>query len=208
MIKVLVVDAHQMMIDGIKAMLSFDDTIEVIGEALNGEDAIRLLESKEPDVITLDIEMPGMNGIETAKEIIKSRNKVKILIVTRHNNRDLITQLMKIGVSGYILKNKGQEELFMGIHNVYNNQPHFGLEVLTMVASRSEHTTPDTPLTDREKEILIYIAEGFTTKEIAEKLYISQPTVNTHRRNLLQKLGFPNDKHLVRYAIRKGFVKL
>ena len=158
-------------------------------------------------MVVLDIRMPELNGIETTKIIKKEYPNTKVLILTMYNQKDFIMQLMRVGASGYILKNKSSEELLMAIHNIHKGHSHYGLEILNTATSIS-NTTEEVNLTKREEEVLILIAEGQTTKEISAKLNIAEPTVNTHRRNLLQKLEVPNDKYLVRYAIKHGLVSL
>ncbi len=207
-IKLLLVDDQKMFLDGISAFLESDESFEIIGTALNGEMAIESIDKYEPDVVVLDIEMPVMNGIEAAEIILKKHSNVKILILTMYNRKDFIMKLMGIGVHGYLLKNKSKEELMAAIHNVYRGQAHFSLEVLQKAVNPGTMLDKEVKLTDREVEILSSLGDGLTTREIAAKLFISEPTVNTHRRNLLRKLEFSSDKHLIRYSIKKGFSKL
>ena len=209
-INVLLADDHKMFLDGMRAVLDADSVIHIVGEALNGIQVLEFLEKGEQqvDVLVLDVEMPEMDGVQVAKEIVKRFPHVKVLIVSMYKRKNYIVNLMRVGVSGYILKNKSKKELVGAIKNVYDNIPHFGLEILGTVSSRDEYDEPETPLTERESEVLCKIAEAMTTKQIAAELNISEATVNTHRRNLLLKLDKPNDKHLVRYAIKIGLVTL
>ncbi|MEO0776335.1 MAG: response regulator transcription factor [Bacteroidota bacterium] len=128
-------------------------------------------------------------------------------MLSSHKEKELIRELMGIGAKGYILKNKSSEELVMAVNNVYQGRTHYGLEVMDTVTSTGEEQTEAVELTPREKDVLILIAEGLTTRQIAERLFIAEPTVNTHRRNLLQKLDVPNSHYLVRYAIRHGMIE-
>ncbi len=211
MINVFIADDHQLFLDGLRAILEVDKAINIVGEALDGEALLTKMESAtEPiDVVVLDVMMPKLNGIEAAKEIVEQYPKVKILIISMSNEKNYIVNLMDIGVSGYILKNKSKENLIHAIHQVYSGKPYFGLDILSAASAKREAVDqPTEPLTKREKEVLCKIGEGFTTKEIANQLNIGPNTVNTYRRNLLLKLNKPNDKHLVRYAIKNGFIKL
>ena len=211
MIKVLLADDQQMFLDGMKAFLEQEPEIEIIGMANNGDQVLEILEVRpDIDVVVLDVEMPQKDGIETTHLIKQDRRleKVKILILTMYNRKDFIVKLMEAGANGYILKNKSKEELVHAIYNIYEGRPHFGLEVLNSATSISSKLEKNIELTDRELETLCLIAEGKTTREISSLLFISEPTVNTHRRNLLRKLDFTNDKYLVRYAIKHGYVKL
>lgn len=211
MIKVLIADDQQLFLDGMKVLLNQEKDIEIVGTALNGDEVMAILKKHpETNVVVLDVEMPEKDGIETTREIKNDAifRNVKILALTMYNRKDFIVKLMQIGVNGYILKNKSKLELVQAIHNVYNGKPHFGLEVLDMATSLNTKLEKKVELTEREEEVLCLIAEAKTTRQIAEKLHISEPTVNTHRRNLLRKLEFSNDKHLVRYAIKHDLIKL
>ncbi len=211
MIKVLLADDQTMFLDGLQALLVQEQNIEIVGSVTDGEKVTDFLDkNNEVDVLILDIEMPKRNGIETTKLIRQDHRlkDIKILILTMYNEKNFIVKLIEAGANGYILKNKSKEELVQAIHNVYSGKSHFGLEVLSKATSTKSELDKAVELTDREHEVLCLIAEGKTTREIAAMLYISEPTVNTHRRNLLRKLEFPNDKYLVRYAIKQGYVKL
>ena len=211
MIKVLLADDHRLFTDGLRAILDSNESIEVVNVVYNGKEVLEELDkNSDIDVLVIDIEMPKMNGVETTvalKKDIRFKN-LKILILSMHNRKDFILKIMEAGANGYLLKEKTKENLVDAIKKVNEGIPYFGLEILDKVISRESRLEKDVDLTTREKEVLCLIAEAKTTKEIAVILNISEPTVNTYRRNLLQKLDFPNDKHLVRYAIKKGFVEL
>ena len=210
MIRIVIADDHQMFLDGIKAFLSGVPEIEIVGEGQNGLEVLEILKKETVDVAVLDVNMPKMDGIETTRQIKANYPNIKVLIVTMFNEKNFILNLMQAGANGYILKNKSKEELVGAIHNVFKGNSHFSLDVLNTVSNTSVSTQKEevVELTDREKEVLCEIAEGLTTKQIAKKLFISEPTVNTHRRNLLSKIGVSNEKFLVRYAIKHGFIEL
>ena len=210
MINVFLVDDHQLFLDGLRAILDTDTNINIVGEAANGDVLLAKLEdlTEKVDVIILDVEMPDLNGIKAAKIIIKKHPNIKILVVSMYKKKNYIINLMNIGASGYVLKNKSKENLINAIHQVYAGHPYFELEVLVEASARQNKETPSEPLTKREVEVLCKIGEGYTTREIAEQLNIGKTTVDTYRRNLLLKLNVPNDKHLVRYAIKMGYIEL
>ena len=207
-IKVLLADDQKLFVDGMMALLKPVEQIEVIGKVYNGEEVLEFLETEQPDVLVLDIEMPKLDGVKATEIIKKQYPDIKILILSMYNQKGFITRLMSLGASGYILKNKSKEELVSAIYNVNRGNAHYGLEVINELA-KNRTSTPQpirVELSDRQVEVLKKIAEGYTTKQISENLFISEPTVNTHRRNLLKKLNVPNEKFLVRYAIREGYI--
>jgi len=207
-IKVLLADDQQLFVDGMVALLKPVEDIEVIGTVYDGEQVLTFLEETQPDVIVLDIEMPNLDGVEATEIIKKQYPKIKILILSMYNQKSFIARLMSLGASGYILKNKSKEELVSAIYNVNRGNAHYGLEVINELAKNRTSTPQPTKvaLSERQIDVLKKIAEGYTTKQISENLFISEPTVNTHRRNLLKKLNVPNEKFLVRYAIREGYI--
>jgi Response regulator containing a CheY-like receiver domain and an HTH DNA-binding domain len=209
MIRILLVDEQQMFLDGIRALLEKYSDIEVVGTANNGEQALKILNIMTVDVVVMDINMSGMNGIEATKLIREKYEKTKVLILSMSKKKEFIIKLIEHGATGYILKNKGKEELLMAIQNVAVGKSHYGLEVLDHAVSVSNiDRGSEVVLTEREREVLILIAEGYSSREISSSLYISEATVNTHRRNIMAKLGLPSATHMVRYAIKHGYVKL
>lgn len=210
MIKIILADDHKLFIDGVYSILSLEKDIEIVGVAYDGEQVLNLLkENDKVDIIVLDVEMPGVDGIEVTREVRRMYPNVKILITSMYNKTSFILELMKLGVSGYILKDKSKEELLTAIHNVHRNQPHFSLEVLSIFSDTRNNPFPEkVQLTDREEEVLVLVAEGLKTKEIASKLFISPETVNVHRKNIKRKTGIDNTSQLIRYAIRHGYIEL
>ena len=209
-IKVLLVDDHQLIIDGLKSLLKNTDEIVVAAEANNGREALRILDILEIDVVLMDIDMPVLNGIDTLKEMQKLNSRFKVIILSMHQEAGMIKSLMSIGAHGYLLKSCAQDELISAIRKVAAGQQFFSPEVTLSLLN----PTPNNPLntnqpellTDRETEILKFIAEGFSNKEIGSKLFISHRTVDTHRTNLMKKLNSSNIAGLISYAIKNGIV--
>jgi len=212
-VSILIVDDHQIIIDGIKSLLHDQDEFRVAGEACNGKEAIEFLKLFPVNIVLLDIDMPVMNGIEATKKIKAEFDDIRVIILTMHNESGLINSLVASGADGYILKNSDQHELILAIQKVANGQQYFSSDVtmtlLNKTAAQLNRFQPDkhkAKLTAREIEILKLIADGNSNKEIGEKLFISHRTVDTHRTNLMKKLEVSNIAGLIRYAIQQGFV--
>lgn len=208
-IKILIADDHQIFLDGLKSILSEAENIQIVGEANNGEMVLDCLDTHSGliDIAVLDIEMEGLDGIETARIIRNKYPQTKILVLSMYKKPQFILELMQLGISGYILKNKSKEHLIQALHQIKMGNTHFGLEVMNALANNPTINEPEAvELTEREIEVLKWIAEGLPAKNIADKLGIKETTVNTHKRNLRSKLDAPNDKFLVRYAIEKRYI--
>lgn len=207
MIKVAIIDDHKMVIDGMSMLLQNQPNIEVIGTAFSGEEGIKLIQKIHPDVVLLDINMPGINGIETCKELLKIQPNLKVIAISMHKESSLIKLMLSQGAKGYVLKNAGQDEVIDAIQEVYQGKMYLDEtvnEIIVNSVTKSSQQTTQSPfpsLSRREKEILELILEEFTTQEIAEKLFISFGTVETHRRNMLIKTGARNTAGLVRIAL-------
>ncbi|MCY7408871.1 MAG: response regulator transcription factor [Chitinophagales bacterium] len=209
MIKIIIADDHQMFIAGLKLIIQSFENIEVVGEALSGEAALELLEKVNADVILLDTNMPGMDGIDAAKEIRKKFPDVKILMVTMHKQKEFIIQLIALGISGYILKNTGADELYTAIRTVYEGGEYFGEEVTKEIVQgmRNKSSLPEIQsFSKREMEILKLLTEELSSAEIAERLFISHHTVESHRKNMHIKAGVKNTAGLIRYAINMKLI--
>jgi two-component system response regulator NreC len=210
-IKILLVDDHQIIIDGLKSLLKNSEEIIVAGEANNGRDALRLLELADIDVMLIDIDMPVMNGIDTLKEIRRRGKEVKVIILSMHQEAGMIKSLMNLGANGYLLKSSSQEEVIDAIQKVATGKSYFSAEVTYSLLNKDQNMYRDSSpqielLTDRESEIVQLIAEGFSNKEIGNKLFISHRTVDTHRTNIMKKLNVSNIAGLISYAIKNGIV--
>ena len=204
MTRILIADDHQLVIDGIKLMLSTEPDLECAGEANDGSRALDMLPELQPDLVILDINMPGLNGIETCRKIRESHPNLRVLILSMLREVSLIKLVLKNGADGYLLKSAGRAEILDAIRKVRDGEKYFSPEVSALVmeslsgarAKASENPFPK--LSRREKQVLRMIVDEYTTTEIAEKLFISFGTVETHRRNLLIKLGARNTAGLVR----------
>ena len=207
MINIIIADDHEIVVEGLHSLLENEEGITIVGEAYNGEEVIPLLESNAVDVAVLDISMPKMDGIDLTKFIKSNSPKVKILILTMHNEIGFIRRIIEAGAHGYILKNKGKEELVRAIQALYNGNEYLGEEVTKTLFSSIRNTTVygEIQLTKREKEVLKLIANSYTTPKISDELNIAPSTVETHRRNLIEKTGVQNSKGLVKFAIENGY---
>ncbi|MFY0602165.1 MAG: response regulator transcription factor [Cyclobacteriaceae bacterium] len=210
MIKVLVADDHHIVMDGICSLLDRAEGIEVVAKAENGKRVLNILISTTVDIAILDIEMPEMNGIETARKIRELYPNVKTLILSMYNTEEFIRALIEVEVSGYILKNRGVEELVEAINYIASGGEYFGKAVTkTLISSMKKpqkEIKDKVEITKRESEVLKLIAEGFSSPQIGDKLFIASSTVDTHRRNLIDKTGVRNSKELIRYAIQNGYI--
>jgi DNA-binding NarL/FixJ family response regulator len=210
-IKVLLVDDHQLIIDGLKSLMKNDGEIEIAGTANNGREALRVLEILTIDVVLMDIDMPVMNGIDALKEIKKGKPAIKVIILSMHDESGMIKNLLALGADGYLLKSTSQDELISAIKKVSDGNKYFSTEVtLSLLNGSLSNSQPSRPqaeiLTTREEEILKLIAEGYSNKEIGTRLFISHRTVDTHRTNLMKKLNTSNIAGLISYAIKSGLI--
>lgn len=205
-IRVLLVDDHPLVLDGIRSRIELDETIEVVGEGCNGEEALKLAAERKPDVVLMDISMPVMNGIEAAGRFATDLPDVKVLMLTMHDNREYITKVLNAGAKGYILKDVSSNEMIAAIQSVYQGKTYYSSGVTDILLN--EGSRKEVPLTEREKTILRLLAEGNSNKHVARELDISVRTVETHRRNIKRKLNLKTSAGLVKYAIENGIVEL
>jgi DNA-binding NarL/FixJ family response regulator len=210
-IRVLIVDDHAIMRDGIRALLSVNDDIEVIGEASEGREAIKKMEQLKPDVIVMDIAMPGMDGMEATRQMVKGNPGVKVLILTQHDNKEYIISAIKAGAAGFVPKRALGSELVSAIRAVSRGDsvlyPSVASTLIEDYRKRSE-LDPYDRLTAREREVFKLIAEGHTSQEIADMLVISLKTVLGHRTKVMEKLDIHNRTELIKYAMRKGLISM
>ena len=210
MIRVLIADDHQMFIDGIKSLLVNNKRIQIIGEAHNGFEVTEFVGKQAVDLILLDMSMPVMDGMEAMKIVKQKFPDLKIIMLTMFNTRDQIEKLLRAGADGYVLKNTGKEELVLAIETVMKGESFFSKEVTEQIMAGMQkkklanRNAAIVELTEREKDVLKLIVKEHTTQEIAEKLFISTNTVETHRKNLVSKLNVRNVAGLVKYALQNG----
>jgi DNA-binding NarL/FixJ family response regulator len=216
-IRVFLVDDHEVVRKGMNFLLEDEESLEIVGEASGGKMAIQTIHEFKPHLVLLDINMPEMNGIETAIILKKDWPGIKILIFSMHNDPDYIFKSIESGVDGYILKNADKDEIVKAIKTVHSGEKYFPPEVSAILVSalqgkgttlkkseRSKDRTID-KLSKKEQEILRFISNGMSSKEIAEKLLLSIRTVSNHRANMLKKTGLNNTAELIRIVTNEGF---
>ena len=209
MVKILLVDDHQIFLDGLKALLQDEPLLEITSAVSNGQAALDYLSRNQIDLVILDISMPLMSGSELNRQIKQKYPHIKTLALTSHGDNKMISELTQSKVNGYLLKDTEKSELLEAIHKVSEGGQYFSEHVKEVVLENffSPKDDPSKPeLSNREIEILRLIAEEFTAQEIADKLFISQHTVNTHRKNLLSKLHVKNVAGLVKYAYENNLL--
>lgn len=212
-ISVLIADDHEIVRFGISTFLSSSDDIEIVGEASTGEECIELFQKTHPDICILDIDMPDKDGIETTKAIREFNADTKILILSMYVNKEILRDALEADINGYLLKNTEKADILHGVRAIIKGQQVFSDPISDLMKKSflNKNHNPSAnnhQITDREQEILQLIVDGLTSKEIAEKLYISPRTVDTHRANLMEKLELNNIAELVRYAIQNELVSM
>jgi len=214
-VKLMLVDDHKIVRQGIKKLLEEEPDLQVAGEAANGREAVKKATELKPDVILMDITLSNLNGLEATKQIKKVLPDVKVIMLTMHKNEEYVLQSFQAGASGYILKEGAVEELVSAIRSIHQDKsflsPTISKTLIDAYLRKMETGKTETPfdlLTDREREVLQLIAEGYTNREVAKSLFISVKTVEAHRAHIMQKLNIHDIAKLVKYAIQKGLVDL
>lgn len=202
-------DDHAILRDGIVSLLRSEASLEVACTAAGGYEVLDLLAKQEVDVCLLDINMPGLDGIETAKLIRQRRPGIKIIMLTTYNDREIISELVHIGVAGYLLKNSDKQELVEAIQKVMKGRHYFSDEVERIILEglTTNKNTEVIPLTERELQVVQLLAKEYTNEKIAAELHISYRTVETHRKNIMQKTKASNLAGLIRFAFTKGLIE-
>lgn len=213
--RVLIADDHAIVREGLRSLLEVQSDIEIVGEAEDGQEALSMARELKPDIILMDITMPGMNGLEATRQIKRENPDVKILVLTMHEGDEYFFKLLDAGAAGYLVKGCSSSELISALRAVQQGDvflyPTMTKKLLSHYLQRGRGTGDREAvdgLTNREQEILKYIADGHTNQEIADALVLSVATVQTHRANIMAKLGLHNSAELVKYAIRQGFISL
>jgi len=211
-IRVFIVDDHEIFRNGLKLVFSKNKEMEIAGEAESGEEFLQLMDSTNFDVVLMDIKMKGLNGIETTQKAMTKNPNIKVLVLSTFGEEDFLHQIINVGAKGFLLKNVDKNTLFGAITLVNNNQNYFSPELLPFFTNRflskKNNSSDKVALTKRELEILKLIGEGFSNAEIAEKMFISKRTVDTHKNNLISKTGSKNIVSLLIYAIKNKLVEL
>ncbi len=216
-IKIILLDDHQLVRDGIKSLLKNDTGIEIIGEASNAYELFNILKQNIPDIVLLDISLPTMSGIEVAKILSTENPNIKKIILSMYTSEDFIFNSLKAGINGYLPKNTTKEELLKAIYEVYRGYEYFSKDISDTILKSyvksakygnniSENKLDN--LTNREQEILLYVVEGMTNPDISKKLNISIRTVETHKTSIMRKLNLNNTVDLVKYAIKHKIIEI
>lgn len=211
-IRIFIADDHPLVLGGLKALLKEDPTMQVVGEAIDGQSALRLAAEVKPDVMLLDLSMPGMNGVRVTQAMRGQCPRCRILILSVHEERAYLRQLLELGVSGYVLKRSAAEELITAIRAVAAGGVYLDPAIAGIIVGRGRHLRPsrDTgagaELSTRETEVLQLAAAGYSNKEVSSQLQVGVKTIETYKARAMEKLGFETRAELVRYAIVKGWL--
>lgn len=212
--KILICDDHKIFREGLRALLEKQPGVSVTGEAHDGLEAVRLAKQLSPDIVIMDISMPGLNGIEASRKLVKARKAARIIALSMHNDRKYVTEIFKAGARAYLLKDSAFEELLDAIKAVSCGRFFLSAGITSLVLGdyikgpAGDPRSPFTLLSAREREVLQLLAEGLRTKEVSHKLALSVKTVETHRKKIMEKLGITSIAGLTRYAVKEGLVSL
>ena len=214
-VRLLIADDHRMLREGLRAVIEKEPGMQVVGEAENGKATIEMARKVVPHIILMDVAMPDLNGIEATRKIVAGNPKIKVIALSGHADRHFVTEMLKAGASAYILKQTACEELLRAIREVMDGKTYLSPAVTQGLVDSYVRSTPrkgENPafatLTNREREVLQLIAEGKSTKETAGEMNVSVKTVETHRRNIMEKLDLHSVAELTKYAIREGVTSL
>lgn len=212
--KILIADDHQIVREGLISLINKQQNMEIIGEAEDGRNAVKLVKELKPDVVVMDISMPDLNGIEATKQILAENPDVKIIGLSIHSDRRFITRMLTAGAKGYLLKDCAFDELALAINSVQQDKFYLSPQITGVVVENilQSETSQESPklllLSSREREVLQMLAEGKSTKQIANDLHLSVKTIETHRQNVMNKLEIRNIATLIKFAIREGLTSL
>ena len=209
-IRVLLAEDHQVVREGLRALLGDRPGIEVMGEVCDGVPAVNFAEARGPDVVVMDIGMPELNGIEAARRLHRSRPDIRVVILSMRDDAVTVDKALRAGARAYVLKGLGVDALVDAIEAVHRGEVYLsaGVSEFVLAGYLAQTSSPADPLTEREREVLQLIAEGFTSGEIAERLGLSTKTVRNHRANIMERLDIRTTAGLVRYALRAGLTAL
>ena len=214
-IRILLVDDHKILRDGICSLLKEYPDMEVVGEAADGKNALNLVKELSPDMVIMDISMPELNGIEATRKILADYPHIKVMALSMHYDKHFVSEIFKAGASGYLLKDCAFDEMAHAIRMIIDNKTYVNSQIASLVVEslmsdspRSHNKHAFSLLTEREKEVLQLIAEGKSTKQIASNLNVSTKTIESHRRQVMGKLNIRNIADLTKYAIREGLIAI
>ncbi|GAB4231992.1 MAG: response regulator transcription factor [Ekhidna sp.] len=202
-IKILLADDHQIVIEGLRLILNAQENFEIVGEVENGQEVLDFLGTNQVDIVILDINMPVMDGITCAKRIKSRYAKTKVIILTMYAQKSFVEEIIKIGIDGCLIKNNTGKELAEAIERVHSGKSYYD-QIQSF--NLDEKEANQTKLSDREIEIIQCLADGHSSGQIAEKLFISEHTVKTHRKNILRKLDLHHTSDLIKYALNNGII--
>jgi len=208
-IRILLADDHAVLRAGIRALLELQPDFEVVGDASDGAQTLAAVRTMKPDVVLMDIGMPGMDGLAATRQVKEISPSTRVLILTQHENREYVLPALRVGASGYVLKRSEGDELLSAIRTVHSGGTFLDPAVVGLIAQEVATPTEEDPydsLSAREREVLLLLAQGRTHREIADALFISAKTVDFHRANILRKLGLSCRADLTRYAVRRGLL--
>jgi two-component system response regulator NreC len=211
-IRILLVDDHSMFRSGMKALLESERGFEVVGEAANGDDGVDRVRELKPDVVVMDLSMPGSNGLDATRRIAALGLKARVLVLTVHAEEEYLVPVVEAGASGYLTKTSADQDLVDAIRVVARGEVYLPPKATRLLLQQYRNVTPDSvpglqELSAREREVMALTAEGFSSREIGEKLFISPKTVDTYRARIMEKLGLNHRSELVRFALKTGLLK-
>lgn len=206
-IKLLIVDDHRIVLDGLKSLFDQDPHFEIMGAASSAEEALRLLQIHHPDILLTDYRLPGLTGLELAMVVKEKYPTIKRVILSMHDEGLLVKQILKEGVDGYLLKSIQQTELKTALHQIMEGFPYVSPEITRMMLANMNSEQPEELLSERERQVLNLIAKECSNKQIAEKLFISERTVETHRKNIFRKTNTSSLVGLIKYAFANNLIR-
>lgn len=212
-LRLLLADDHGMFREGLRALIEKQTDLEVVGEAANGREAVRLARDLTPTVVVMDVSMPDLNGVEATRRILKRSPKAKVIALSMHSDRRFVVEMLRAGAQGYLLKDCAYDELVRAIRTVAGGRVYLspriaGVVLEDCVRSAAPEAAPASALTARQREVLQLLAEGHGTKQIARRLHVSAKTIDTHRHNIMNRLNIRSVAELTKYAVREGLTTL
>ena len=214
MIRLFIADDHELFREGLRSLLSREKDIEIVGSASDGLEAVNAVRQLKPEVVLMDVTMPNMNGIQATEKICSEFPEIAVIVISMHNDRRFIAEALKAGARGYVLKESSPELMLDAIRSVSRKEIYLSPKVCTVLVGdylrllRNEDVVCASPLSEREIEVLQLLVKGRNSKQVADALFISKNTVDTHRRRIMDKLGCESMAELTKYAIREGFLTL